>query len=86
MLDNVDIYSQKSKYIATFVVSFLVFFLLSPGTFMEIDPTGKEKVKIERRNKFTVTALHGIIFGLIILSFYYFYLNKSAPVKQFGMI
>ncbi len=86
MLDNIDIYSQKSKYIATFVASLVLFIILSPGTFVEVDPTGDQKVRMERRNKILIVVTHGVIFAGLILAFYYFYLKKSAPVKAFGVI
>ena len=77
MFDKIDIYSQNTKYIATFVFSFALFFVLSPGTFVEINPTSDSKFTTKSVNKFPSVATHGIIFAAAIVAFYYFYLNKK---------
>ena len=84
MFDKLDINSQNSKYIATFLVSALTFFILSPGTIIEIDPFGDQKCKIERKTKLATSGIHSILFGALMLAFYYFYLNKK--VAKFGII
>lgn len=84
LLNKFDLYSQNTKYIATFVFAALIFFIISPGTFFEIEPTGDKKVKVERKNKLATSGIHSLIFGAIMLAFYYFYLNKGC--KKFGVL
>lgn len=84
MLSKIDLYGQNTKYIAIFLVSAVLFFILSPGTFFEIEPTGVQKVKVERKNKLATSGIHGLIFGAIMLAFYYFYLNKGS--KKFAIL
>ena len=87
MFESVDIYSQNNKYIATFIASAIIFFIMSPGVLFEIDVTGDQKCKIERKTSLSVGGVHALIFGALMLAFYYFYLNKNREViKQFGNI
>lgn len=84
MFDKIDIYGQNSKYVATFLFSAILFFILSPGTFFEIDPQSQDsKFKTVRVNSLSTTAIHSVIFGAFILAFYYFYLNKNKTVGFF---
>ena len=78
MFDNIDIHSQQNKYIATFVFSAILFFLLSPGTFVEIDPTSESKFNTVSKNKLASVAVHSVLFGAAMLAFYYIYLNKKT--------
>lgn len=83
MLGNINFYDQKTKYIATFVATFIAFFLLAPGNFIEIDPTSDKKCKTNRTTTVSTVATHGLIFSLLVLAWYYFYLNKSNKVSAF---
>lgn len=84
MLNSIDFYDQKTKYIATFVATFVAFFILAPGNFVEIDPTSDKKCKTNRTTSMATVATHGLIFSLLVLAWYYFYLNKTR--KVFGSI
>lgn len=82
-LKSIDIHSKKTKYALSFVIPFVLFIILSPGTFFEIDPNESKKVKIQRKQKIVTTVIHSVIFSIIMFCIYYFYLSKC---KQYAEI
>jgi ABC-type Fe3+-siderophore transport system permease subunit len=79
MLTKFDYTSQTAKLGITFVVMFVAFFVLSPGTFFEIEPlNSKEKVKFTQQQKYATSGAHAFIFAILAVLFVYFYLFSSG--------
>ena len=85
-LANVDLSGKNAKYGITFVFTFVLMFILSPGTFFEIEINGEKKLNVERKTKMIVTAVHSLIAGIAMVVFYYFYLSSCSRPKLFGDI
>jgi len=73
-LKKIDFKSKQTKTALSFVVPFIVSFILSPGVFFEINTSGTSK---ENKIKYSTAAIHSFIFGIILSLFYYFYLLKN---------
>lgn len=77
-IKNINVWSRNTKYVISFIFSFVLFIILSPGTFIEITTEG---VKRERRNKLLTSIIHAFLFALFLILFNYFYLLKVKKVN-----
>lgn len=78
-LKYIDFKSKKTQLILAFVIPGILFFILSPGTFFEID---NKEVKRQNVISYSTSGIHAVIFSIILFCFYYFYLFKNIQDKQ----
>ena len=79
-IKNFDYKSDNAKLGASFLIPAILFFILSPGTFFEINT--EDKFKKSCKNSYSTVAIHSVIFGVLIAVFYYFYLGKKFVAVQ----
>ena len=73
-----DYNSKNAKLGASFLIPAIIFFILSPGVFFEINPQDpKKKIKCNKIIPFSTAGIHSIIYGMLMCAFYYFYLSKK---------
>lgn len=75
-IKNFDYNSKNAKYASAFLIPAVIFFVLSPGVIVEINPRDEKKVKMENKINYVSALVHSIIFGILMFVFYYFYLGK----------
>lgn len=81
-IKNFDYTSKNTKLAASFIVPFVLFFILSPGVFFEINTNEEKKVSSSKKIPYNSAAVHSAIFGVIMCAFYYFYLSKRKVVHS----
>lgn len=68
------------KTVLAFLVPFVLFFVLSPGVFVECNT--KDKIKKSCVITKTTAFIHALIFGIVMFCFWHFYLNKTCGVLR----
>lgn len=68
-----NVKSKNFKLLASLLIPFVLFFVLTPGVFVEIKPTG---VSQEKKIGYIPALIHSLIFAVIMAFIYYIYLGK----------
>lgn len=75
-IKNIDCKGKNVKMVMSFIVPLVVFFLLTPGLFFEIN-SDKNETKNKNENRkisYKVAGTHALIFAVFMFLFSYFYL------------
>jgi hypothetical protein len=76
-ISSINIWELKIKLLASFLIPFILFFILSPGVFFEISTTKTQAIHVI---DYKTAAIHAFIFSLLLFCFSYFYLLKKIIV------
>lgn len=64
------------KTVLSFLVPFVLFFVLSPGVFIECNT--EDKIKKSCVIKKSTAFIHALIFGVLMFCFWKFFLDKNC--------
>lgn len=79
-LKKFDYNSSNSRLFLSFLIPTVLFIIISPGVFFEIEDKPHKSSKI----KYKTAAFHAIIFGVLNFLIYYFYLRKPPTGMVFS--
>jgi hypothetical protein len=76
LFKDFDYNSKNSKIAASFIIPFVLFFILTPGVFFSINKDEEKKICTERKTNFSTALIHSFIFSIISCFIYYIYFSK----------